>query len=147
MRILLVEDDRRLSHALKLSLVEEGDAVDAAFDGEEGEAFTDTVPYDAIILDLMLPRKDGVAVCRTLRLRKVNTPILMLTARDAVEDRVRGLDSGADDYLVKPFAFGELLARLRALVRRDPAPRPAELEFGGVHLDPASRRVTRDGMP
>jgi len=146
MRILLVEDDRRLSHALKLSLVEEGYAVDAAFDGEEGEAFTDTVPYDAIILDLMLPRKDGVAVCRTLRLRKVNTPILMLTARDAVEDRVRGLDSGADDYLVKPFALHELLARLRALLRRNTAQKSGTLVLGDLSVNPATHDVERSGM-
>ena len=146
MRILLVEDDRRLSHALKLSLVEEGYAVDAAFDGEEGEAFTDTVPYDAIILDLMLPRKDGVAVCRTLRLRKVNTPILMLTARDAVEDRVRGLDSGADDYLVKPFALHELLARLQALLRRNIAQKSGALALGDLSVNPATHDVERDGV-
>lgn len=146
MRILLVEDDRRLSHALKLSLVEEGYAVDAAFDGEEGEAFTDTVPYDAIILDLMLPRKDGVAVCHTLRLRKVNTPILMLTARDAVEDRVRGLDSGADDYLVKPFALHELLARLRALLRRNTAQKSGMLALGDLSVNPATRDVERGGV-
>jgi len=146
MRILLVEDDRRLSHALKLSLVEEGYAVDAAFDGEEGEAFTDTVPYDAIILDLMLPRKDGVAVCRTLRLRKVNTPILMLTARDAVEDRVRGLDSGADDYLVKPFALHELLARLRALLRRNIAQKSGALALGDLSVNPATHDVERGGV-
>ena len=146
MRILLVEDDRRLSHALKLSLVEEGYAVDAAFDGEEGEAFTDTVPYDAIILDLMLPRKDGVAVCRTLRLRMVNTPILMLTARDAIEDRVRGLDSGADDYLVKPFALHELLARLRALLRRNTAQKSGTLVLGDLSVNPATHDVERSGM-
>jgi two-component system, OmpR family, copper resistance phosphate regulon response regulator CusR len=146
MRILLVEDDRRLSHALKLSLVEEGYAVDAAFDGEEGEAFTDTVTYDAIILDLMLPRKDGLAVCRTLRLRKVNTPILMLTARDAIEDRVRGLDSGADDYLVKPFALHELLARLRALLRRDTAQKSGTLVLGDLSVNTATHDVERGGM-
>ena len=146
MRILLVEDDRRLSHALKLSLVEEGYAVDAAFDGEEGEAFTDTVPYDAIILDLMLPREDGVAMCRTLRLRKVNTPILMLTARDAVEDRVRGLDSGADDYLVKPFALHELLARLRALLRRNTAQKSGTLALGDLSVNPATHDVERGGV-
>src|SRR5207249_1580515 len=145
MRILLVEDDRRLSHALKLSLVEEGYAVDAAFDGEEGEAFTDTVPYDAIILDVMLPRKDGVAVCRTLRLRKVNTPILMLTARDTVEDRVRGLDSGADDYLVKPFALDELLARVRALLRRDTPQKSGLLIVGDLLADPTTHTVERGG--
>src|SRR6266513_2252494 len=143
MRILLVEDDRRLSHALKLSLVEEGYAVDAAFDGEEGEAFTDTVPYDAIILDLMLPRKDGVAVCRTLRLRMVNTPILMLTARDAIEDRVQGLDSGADDYLVKPFSLHELLARLRALMRRTAADKSGTLVLGDLVINPATHDVRR----
>lgn len=145
MRILLVEDDRRLNQSLKMSLVEEGYAVDAAFDGEEGEAFTETAPYDAIILDVMLPLKDGLAVCRTLRLRRINTPILLLTARDAVEDRVCGLDSGADDYLVKPFALHELLARLRALLRRTAAQKTGLLTLGDLTVNPATHDVERGG--
>ena len=145
MRILLVEDDRRLNQSLKMSLVEEGYAVDAAFDGEEGEAFTETAPYDAIILDVMLPLKDGLAVCHTLRLRRINTPILLLTARDAVEDRVCGLDSGADDYLVKPFALHELLARLRALLRRTAAQKTGLLTLGDLTVNPATHDVERGG--
>ena len=113
MRILIIEDDYHLNQALKKSLVEEGYATDSAYDGVEGEEYAESTPYDAIILDIMLPRKDGVAVCRTLRQHHITTPILMLTARDTIEDRVQGLDSGADDYLVKPFALHELLARLR----------------------------------
>ncbi len=147
MRILLVEDDYRLNQSLKASLVDEGYAVDAAFDGEEGEAFVETVSYDAIILDIMLPRKDGLAVCRTLRMRKINTPILLLTARDAIEDRVRGLDSGADDYLVKPFALHELLARLRALMRRTSTQKSGLLLLGDLTVDPATRDVVRAGEP
>jgi len=146
-RILLVEDDYRLNQSLKASLVDEGYAVDAAFDGEEGEAFVETVSYDAIILDIMLPRKDGLAVCRTLRMRKINTPILLLTARDAIEDRVRGLDSGADDYLVKPFALHELLARLRALMRRTSTQKSGLLLLGDLTVDPATRDVVRAGEP
>lgn len=143
MRILLVEDDHRLNQSLKMSLVDEGYAVDAAFDGLEGEAFAESVPYDAIILDVMLPQKDGMAVCRTLRTRRINTPILLLTARDAIEDRVRGLDSGADDYLVKPFALHELLARLRALMRRTTSQKSGLLVLGDLTVDPASHEVTR----
>ncbi|MDQ2715748.1 MAG: response regulator transcription factor [Chloroflexota bacterium] len=143
MRILLVEDDHRLNQSLKMSLIDEGYAVDAAFDGLEGEAFAESVPYDAIILDVMLPQKDGMAVCRTLRTRRVNTPILLLTARDAIEDRVRGLDSGADDYLVKPFALHELLARLRALMRRTASQKSGLLILGDLTVDPASHEVTR----
>jgi two-component system, OmpR family, copper resistance phosphate regulon response regulator CusR len=146
MRVLLVEDDRRLSQSLKMSLMDEGYAVDAAFDGAEGEEFARAVSYDAIILDVMLPVKDGVAVCRSLRARKVNTPILMLTARDAIEDRVRGLDSGADDYLVKPFALHELLARLRALMRRTAAQKSGLLILGDLTLDPATHDIERAGM-
>src|SRR6266567_8057336 len=143
MRILLVEDDRRLNQSLKMSLVEEGYAVDAAFDGEEGEAFAETAPYDAIILDIMLPLKDGLAVCHALRLRRINTPILLLTARDAVEDRVCGLDSGADDYLVKPFALHELLARLRALLRRTASQKTGLLTLGDLTVNPATHDVER----
>src|SRR4051812_12773727 len=119
LRVLLVEDNRRLSNSLRMSLVDEGYAVDVAYDGREGQELAELAPYDAIILDVMLPEKDGVEVCRALRDQRLNVPIIMLTAMDAVEDRVRGLDSGADDYMVKPFAMSELCARLRALLRRD----------------------------
>jgi DNA-binding response OmpR family regulator len=146
MRILLVEDNRRLSAALKASLVDAGYAVDAAYDGVEGEELARSAPYDAIVLDVLLPRKDGLAVCRALRSARVNTPILMLTARDTVQDRVRGLDSGADDYLVKPFALSELLARLRALWRRKASSKESALMAGDLRLDPATRDVTRAGQ-
>lgn len=145
MRILLIEDDYRLSQALKKSLIEEGYAVDAVYDGVEGEAYARNSPYDAIILDVLLPRKDGIAVCRALRQQHITTPILMLTARDTIEDRVQGLDSGADDYLVKPFAFHELLARLRALFRRASLHKSGVLVVGEVVLNPATHEVTRAG--
>jgi DNA-binding response OmpR family regulator len=147
MRLLIVEDNRRLSHVLKLSLTDAGYAVDAAYDGREGLELAAAAPYDAIILDIMLPAVDGLAVCRTLRERHVNVPVLMLTARDTVADRVRGLDSGADDYLVKPFALSELLARLRALLRRDAPRKAALLEVADLRLDPANRSVEREGQP
>ena len=118
-RVLLVEDNRRLSHSLKMSLEDDGYAVDVAYDGVEGQELAEMTPYDVIILDIMLPKRDGLEVCREMRQQRINTPILMLTARDAIEDRVKGLDSGADDYLVKPFAIEELRARLRALLRRE----------------------------
>src|SRR5512143_1701608 len=147
MRILLVEDNRQLSRSLKLSLEEDGYAVDAAFDGEEGQDLAELAPYDAIILDILLPRKDGLSVCRELRDRRVNTPILMLTARDTVEDRVKGLDSGADDYLVKPFALNELRARLRALLRREAPDKTSIIAVDDLTLDPVTHRVTRAGQP
>ena len=115
MKILIVEDNRSLNKSLVRSLEEDGHAVDAAFDGDEGEYLAEITDYDTIILDIMLPKKNGIDVCRDLRRKGVRTPILMLTARDTIEDRVIGLDSGADDYLVKPFALAELRARLRAL--------------------------------
>jgi DNA-binding response OmpR family regulator len=146
MRILLVEDNRRLSAALKGALQDAGYAVDAAYDGPEGEALAQAAPYDAVILDVMLPGRDGLAVCRVLRARRVNVPIIMLTARDTVGDRVRGLDSGADDYLVKPFALGELLARLRALLRRGTDRKTGYLEVGDLRLDPATHEVERAGQ-
>jgi DNA-binding response OmpR family regulator len=142
---LLVEDNRRLNTALKGALQDAGYAVDAAYDGPEGEAFAQAAPYDAVILDVMLPGRDGLAVCRALRARRVNVPIIMLTARDTVGDRVRGLDSGADDYLVKPFALGELLARLRALLRRGQDRKTGDLEVGDLRLDPATHEVERAG--
>jgi DNA-binding response OmpR family regulator len=145
-RILVVEDSRRLNAALKSCLEDEAYAVDAAYDGQEGLDYAEATPYDAIILDVMLPIKDGIEVCQTLRRRRVNVPIIMLTARDAVEDRVRGLDSGADDYLVKPFALTELHARLRALLRRQSPQRGGLIELGDLTLDPASHEVTRAGQ-
>ena len=143
MRILIVEDEPKLARLLARGLREEGHASDIAATGEEALWMAEAAPYDAIVLDVMLPGLDGFAVCRTLRGREVWTPVLMLTARDAVEDRIEGLDTGADDYLLKPFAFAELLARLRALVRRGPPERPTELSAGDLRLDPAARRVWR----
>jgi two-component system, OmpR family, response regulator len=143
MRVLVVEDDVPLAAAIRRALKPEGVAADVATKGEDALWMAGATGYDAIVLDVMLPGIDGFDTCRRLREDGVWAPILMLTARDAVEDRVRGLDQGADDYLVKPFSLAELLARLRALVRRGQAERPAELEMGGLRLDPASRRVWR----
>ncbi|MDY6912197.1 MAG: response regulator transcription factor [Chloroflexota bacterium] len=143
MRILVVDDDRRLCGIIKRGLLEEAYAVDVAYDGEEGESLAEINPYDLIILDIMMPRKDGVEVCEGLRSKRVNTPILMLTARDAVEDRVRGLDAGADDYLVKPFAFNELLARVRALLRREGTTKSPQLQVGDLVLNTLTREVWR----
>ena len=145
MRLLLIEDDRRLSRTLGLCLSEEGYVVDSAFDGVEGQELAEAAPYDAIILDVLLPRMDGFDVCRALRRNGVGVPILMLTARDAVADRVRGLDAGADDYLVKPFALHELLARLRALLRRGAAQKSGVLAAGDLCADPATHFVERAG--
>jgi DNA-binding response OmpR family regulator len=145
MRILLVEDNRRLNNSLRLSLVDDGYAVDPAYDGVEGEELAEITPYDAIILDVMLPQKNGLEVCRSLRKKRVTTPILMLTARDAIEDRVAGLDSGADDYLVKPFAIEELRARMRALLRRDAGDKNGQIQIGDLILDPATHFVERGG--
>ncbi len=145
MRILVVDDDLRLCSVLERGLTEEGYAVDVARDGEEGQYFAETQPYDAVILDVMMPKRDGFAVCRNLRAGGNETPILMLTAKDAVPDRVTGLDSGADDYLVKPFAFDELVARVRALTRRQAPSRSTVLTFGDLVLDTVPRRVRRGG--
>jgi DNA-binding response OmpR family regulator len=147
MRILLIEDNRQLNLSLKTSLEEDSYAVDATFDGEEGESYALGLPYDLIILDIMLPKKNGIQVCRDLRLQNIRTPILMLTARDDIDDRVVGLDSGADDYLVKPFALKELRARLRALLRRDSAEKSGYLQVADLVLDPASHRVERGEIP
>lgn len=143
MRVLVVEDERKLGELLRRGLGEEGYAADLADRGEEALWMARAVAYDAIVLDLMLPGADGFEICRRLRGIGVWTPVLMLTARDAVEDRVSGLDVGADDYLTKPFAFEELLARIRALMRRVPAERPAVLEVGALRLDPAAHRAWR----
>jgi two-component system, OmpR family, response regulator len=143
MRVLVVEDEKKLGELLGRGLREEGYAADVADRGEAALWMAHAVAYDAIVLDVMLPGVDGFDVCRRLRRDGVWTPVLMLTARDAIEDRVSGLDTGADDYLTKPFSFDELLARLRALTRRAPAERPAVLEAGDLHLDPAAHRAWR----
>ena len=141
-----MEDNKSLNNSLKMSLSEDGYAVDLAFDGVEGQELAEMVSYDAIILDIMLPLRDGIEVCRELRRERISTPVLMLTARDTVEDRVQGLDSGADDYLVKPFALDELRARLRALLRRDLPDKSGILSVGDLVLDPANHRVERSGQ-
>jgi DNA-binding response OmpR family regulator len=144
MRILVVEDEARLAGLLRRGLMEEGFAVDLSAAGEEALDFVELATYDVILLDIMLPGIDGLAVCRALRQRRVQTPVLLLTARDAVEDRVIGLDAGADDYLVKPFAFAELTARIRALTRRPARVSDPVLAVAGLRLDPATRQVWRD---
>jgi len=147
MRVLLIEDDRKAAKLLAKGLQEEGFVVDVAPTGEDGEEHAAVNEYDVIVLDWLLPGKDGIAVCHSLRARDLSTPILMLTARDGLADRVKGLSIGADDYLTKPFAFAELLARIRALLRRSRNARPAVLRVGDLALDPANRRVTRAGAP
>jgi two-component system OmpR family response regulator len=145
-RILVVEDERKLADLLARGLREEGHAADVATEGEQALWMAQAAPFDAIVLDVMLPGIDGFEVCRRLRASDVWAPVLMLTARDAVEDRVAGLDAGADDYLMKPFAFDELLARLRALTRRAPAERPTTVEVADLRLDPAAHRAWRAGV-
>jgi two-component system, OmpR family, response regulator len=144
-RVLVVEDDPKMAALVRRGLTEDGVVVDSAASGEDALWMAGASPPDAIVLDVMLPGIDGFETCRRLRADGVWSPVLLLTARDAVEDRIAGLDGGADDYLVKPFSFGELHARLRALVRRGAEPRPAVLEVGDLRLDPATRRVWRRG--
>ena len=143
MRVLVVEDEVKMASLVRRGLTEEGHAADIAGTGEDALWMAAAHSYDAIVLDVMLPGRDGFETCRELRKAGVWSPVLMLTARDAVDDRVSGLDAGADDYLTKPFSFAELLARLRALVRRGSVERPAELAVGDLRLDPAARRVWR----
>ena len=147
MRVLVVEDEPRMASVIRRSLAKQGLAADVAERGDEALWKAAAVDYDAIVLDVMLPSMSGFETCRLLRERGVWAPVLMLTARDAVEDRVAGLDSGADDYLVKPFALAELHARLRSLARRGRAERPAVLAVGDLRLDPATREVRRGGTP
>lgn len=146
MRVLVVEDEPKLALLLARGLREEGYAVDLAHNGADAVGAASATGYDAIVLDVMLPGMGGLEVCRALRARGAWSPILLLTARDAVEDRVAGLDAGADDYLVKPFSFDELLARLRALARRGTPERPVVLEVDDLRVDPAARRVWRGGV-
>jgi two-component system OmpR family response regulator len=145
-RVLIVEDEAKLARLLARGLTEEGHVAEVAGRGEDALWMARASPYDAIVLDVMLPGLDGFATCRELRAKDVWTPVLMLTARDAVDDRIAGLDAGGDDYLVKPFSFSELLARLRALVRRAPRERPATLEVGDLRLDPAAHRAWRGAV-
>ena len=146
MRLLVVEDDKKLARFLKRGFEEEHYAVDMAYDGEEGWYLSQVNDYDLMVLDIVLPKIDGLTLCRKLRAEEQRTPILFLTARDSVEDRVLGLDQGADDYLVKPFAFAELLARMRALFRRQRDSIEVQLKVADLVLDPARQRVTRTGV-
>lgn len=147
MRVLVVEDDHRISNIIKKGLTEDGFAIDTAFDGEEGQYLAESENYDLIILDIMLPKVDGLTICRDLRAKNVKIPVLMLTAKATVEDRVMGLDSGADDYLAKPFAYLELRSRIHALIRRskqDPLP---TLKISDLEVDPLKHKVVRNGKP
>jgi heavy metal response regulator len=146
MRILVIEDQPKIAGFIKRGLREEGYTVDVAYDGEEGFSLATTQDYDLIILDLMIPKIGGLDLCRQLRAHKITTPILILTVKDRVEDKVAGLDAGADDYLTKPFAFEELLARCRALLRRQKALPPTRLEVGDLVLDLVQHRVSRSGQ-
>jgi len=143
MRILIIEDNGRLADIIKRGLAEEGYAADIATTGETGEEYLESIPYDLIILDIMLPGKDGNVVCRELREKMIKTPILMLTAKNGLNDKINGLDNGADDYMVKPFEFEELYARIRALLRREENLMPQVMRAGELTLDTTGRRVRR----
>lgn len=143
MRVLVVEDEKKVASFIKRGLEEEKFTVDVAFDGEEGLFLAENNPYDIVLMDLMLPKKDGLEVIKELRAKEITTPVLCLTAKDSVEDIVSGLDSGSDDYLTKPFAFSELLARVKALLRRSAKDRGAEIYFVDLRLDPVSHKVWR----
>ncbi len=143
-RILVVEDEKKVASFIKRGLEEEEFTVEVAHDGEEGLYMAETNPYDLILMDIMLPKKDGLAVVKELREKEVFTPVLCLTAKDQVQDIVSGLDSGSDDYLTKPFAFAELLSRVRALLRRGAKDRGAEIHMGELRLDPVAHKVWRN---
>jgi len=145
MRILVIEDEKKIASFIKRGLKEKSYSVDVAFDGDKGLFLAEINPYDLIVLDIMLPGKDGLFICRQLRSKNIDVPILMLTARDEVEDKVSGLDSGADDYLTKPFAFGEFLARVRALIRRKDKAKATKLKVADLELDQLSHKVRRAG--
>lgn len=146
MRILLVEDNQKMARFIRQGLVEHGYAVDVAAVGTDGEEMACTEPYDLIVLDVMLPEQDGVSACRNIRRRGVKTPVLMLTALSTTGDKVQGLDAGADDYLTKPFEFDELIARVRAMLRRGQAQESSALKFDDLELDLIKRSVTRAGQ-
>lgn len=143
MRILVVEDEKKVAGFIQRGLEEEGYSVDVAYDGEEGVQKAEAQSFDVILMDIMLPKKDGLAAIKELREKQIQTPVLCLTARDSVDDKVTGLDIGADDYLAKPFAFAELVARCRALIRRGSADRGAEIYFADLRLDPVAHKVWR----
>lgn len=143
MHILVVEDEKKVASFIKRGLEEEGFVVDLAHDGEEGVRMATDIPYDLILMDVMLPKMDGLSAVKALRQDSIQTPVLCLTAKDAVEDIVSGLDSGSDDYLTKPFAFAELVSRTKALIRRNSRDRGAELVFADIRLDPVSHKVWR----
>jgi len=145
MRILVVEDEKKVSTFIRRGLEEEGFTVDVAFDGEEGVEKATAQSFDLILMDIMLPKMDGLATIKALRDKEIQTPILCLTARDSIDDKVSGLDIGADDYLAKPFAFAELVARCRALIRRGSNDRGAEIYFADLRLDPVAHKVWRGG--
>lgn len=146
MRFLVVEDEKKVAGFIKRGLEQEGYAVDLALDGMDGEELAMATSYDMIVLDIMLPRKDGLEVLKTIKEGGIKAPVILLTARDSVEDRVRGLNLGADDYITKPFAFEELLARVRALLRRGAPKQPSNLlEYEGLSLDSMTRKANRDG--
>ena len=147
MQVLVVEDEKRMAELLRRGLTEEGHTAVVALDGAEGLAMACADQFDVIVLDVGLPRMDGITVARLLRERRNQTPVIMLTARDTPADVIHGLDSGADDYLTKPFSFEVFLARLRAVSRRGVIPRPVQLRVGALQLDPASHVVTREGQP
>lgn len=145
MRILIIEDERRLSHVIKKGLVEDGFAVDQAFDGDEGLFLAASEPYDLIILDINLPKKDGLVVCRELRSKNIKTPIVMLTARTTLEDKISGLDLGADDYITKPFSFLELRSRIHALIRRSQQQAQSVFTLADLEVDALKHIVKRNG--
>ena len=145
MRILIIEDERRLSNIIKKGFIEDGFAVDQAFDGEEGQYLAESEQYDLIVLDIMLPKIDGLHLCRELRKKNIKTPVLMLTAKSTTEDKVAGLDSGADDYITKPFAFVEFRSRVHALIRRSHQDASPVLTIDGLEVDPLKHVVKRDG--
>ncbi len=145
MRILLIEDEKRLSAVVKKGLVENGFAVDQVYDGEEGQYLAETEQYDLVILDIMLPKVDGLTVCRVLREKGIKVPVLMLTAKTTIEDKVAGLDTGADDYLTKPFSFLELRSRVHALIRRSSKETSPVIKIADLELDPVNRTVARAG--
>lgn len=145
MRILIVEDERRLANVVKKGLTEEGFAVDIAYDGEEGKYLAESEEYDLIILDITLPKVDGITICKELRKKSIKTPILMLTARATLEEKVIGLDSGADDYLTKPFAYLELRSRIHALIRRSKQEASPILKIADLELDPIKHILVRNG--